>query len=119
MTSGDPPRLALDLRQIGPDDEIAALDVAAGDQVVEGHVDRVEVIDQRLAGMSVVDQEAVEALLLYHDRSGTFGGRCSVPSLAWPLASRAAASRIVCVIGLGAAVERGQRLVAARRTSSS
>ena len=50
MTDRDPTRLALDPRQVGTADEIAALDLAAGDQVVEGHVDRVEVIDQRLAG---------------------------------------------------------------------
>ena len=47
--------------------EIAALDVAAGGQVVERHVDRVEMIDQGLAGMAVVDQQPVESLLLEDD----------------------------------------------------
>ena len=39
----------LDAGQNAPRGEVAALDIAAGDQVVEGRVDRVEVVDQRLA----------------------------------------------------------------------
>ncbi len=60
----DPPGLALDACQVGPAGEIAEFDVAAGGKVVEGHVDRIEMVDQGLARMPVIDEQAVEPLLL-------------------------------------------------------
>ena len=102
---GDPPGVALDPGQIGAGDEIAALDVAAGGQVVERHVDRIEVIDQRLARMPVVDEQPVEPFLLEDD---------AVVDARRPVALRLIAVLRVdgvddrLVIGFGPAVERGQ-----------
>ena len=67
MTTATRLAVALDLRQVGARDEIAALDVAAGGQVVEGHVDGIEVIDESLARMPVVDEQSVEPCLLEDD----------------------------------------------------
>ena len=53
-----------------PRDEIAAFHIAAGDQVVQGHVERVEMIDQGLARVPVIDEEMVEPWLFERDRLG-------------------------------------------------
>ena len=62
--------LALNFREIRPVHEIAELGLAAGDQVVQGHVDGIEMIDQRLARIPVVDEQAVEARLFEGDSLG-------------------------------------------------
>ena len=88
---------------IGPRDEVAALDVVAGEEVVQRHVGGIEVVDERLAGVAVVDQEAVEPFLLPGERAD--GGRRVVVRSVGRTMGRGGDRG---VIRLGAAVEGGQ-----------
>ncbi len=73
------PGIALDSGKIGARHEITALNLAAGHQIIESHINGIKMINERLAGMPVVNEQPVEACLLEHhpvvDTRGTVARR--------------------------------------------
>ena len=90
---------------IGPRDEVSALDVVAGHEVVERHVGGIEMVDECLAGVAIINQETVEPFTLPGGRAD--GGRRVVVRSVGLMMGRGGDRGVV---RLGSAVEGGQHV---------
>ncbi len=104
----DSPEHRAEPRRVSADHEIAALGLAAGDQIVQGDIDGIKMIDERLARMRVVDKTVVEAWLF---ETGSLDRWARPPCAVSARPGRGRrGGEDLGVVGLGAAIQRGQKV---------